>query len=929
MTPQEHQTFINCCLKTEITELGPYLNAIRPETRTAMIQHNSFKVLKTLAAKGENDRLEQLLSYCHVREKNAFISGDDYQIMHEIAENGDSAMLDLLYAQMSDENKAGLLCALDYEIFRIALEQETSTLFESLWEKARTQFSVHEQQDIFLANDAAIFNKALRSKSTLVPFIFSTVTPETKKQLLSSYTDLSMANGELLQLLFHEARALQDPKTGNTIIDGMIAYDNYAAFRYAMIDNHIDIAQIIYDAASSGHQIAMIDMHQEELLSTAKQINLSQTLNFLQAALLSQPSPELSEVGFLKFLWDKLTQEQKNTMFLSDNYELFTHAAAQGNSQALQLLYEKAPAEQKKIMLLSQTDKAFKLAIEKGYDETVAFLWHCVQEQLTFEEAQDFLRSGHCDVLITAVKNNQRSILEMLVAHATPETLRAFLSENHYASFTHAAAMGSLLCLEFLWVMAQSHDRENPESHLCHDLISGGIYQAFSQAIAHGHRDTTEFIYAHLPPETQQFLLSEHYVDFIGQRETDPQRFAPLEEFFQQNMSQELRAFLELRRAEVPQPGELQKEALNDESSDIPLTPSEQAQLGDAQSFYHDRIGTKQQVQKVIEELRETLITRYLKDPAIVQQPDGSKLVLPLSYEELQTLLSDESLSKNQQAIFEAYYQNKNHTAYRYFLDDNKWLDPYAIHGVVNEKNTKRTFFKENEDLIALAFVAVTDEKIQGITGATWEDRLDFFISQLSDIARAHNRDRTGVANYDDLRADNPSCRFGITRRLYQSVLDHPLFIPLIDLLEAQIVEQMKNHFQKKINPRNHQALLKAWQDCVEYPSSESLAVLQQLNPTETELEDIARQVKLNLKELFSKAPRLLDYIETQDFSNMMKYKLHLPKEIGCYALKFASQTNLERLLKQYLQNAPTTFLARENSPYSQEPPTSPHNKKL
>lgn len=171
---------------------------------------------------------------------------------------------------------------------------------------------------------------------------------------------------------------------------------------------------------------------------------------------------------------------------------------------------------------------------------------------------------------------------------------------------------------------------------------------------------------------------------------------------------------------------------------------------------------------------------------------------------------------------------------------------------------------------------------------------------QIGDISRAHNRDMTRLKCYDDLRADDPSCCFGITRRLQQSVLDHPLFIPLLDLVEAQIVSQMRESFESKINRENSEALLHAWQECVEFPSKEYVSVLHQIDPSPQEIEQIKKRVLSNLEKILEKVPRLIDYIHSNDFQDLLIKKLKIPREIDCYALMFASQTNLGLILHKH-----------------------------
>ena len=112
------------------------------------------------------------------------------------------------------------------------------------------------------------------------------------------------------------------------------------------------------------------------------------------------------------------------------------------------------------------------------------------------------------------------------------------------------------------------------------------------------------------------------------------------------------------------------------ESSMTALSTGEQQRLQAASDRYQPML-TRRGVDDVMQELRLNLEERYRLHPAKIESQDieSQDLNLPFDWE----AFSQEDLSTEQrQAALIAYYQNKDHTAWRYLSKPNPWMNPDA-----------------------------------------------------------------------------------------------------------------------------------------------------------------------------------------------------------------------------------------------------------
>lgn len=247
----------------------------------------------------------------------------------------------------------------------------------------------------------------------------------------------------------------------------------------------------------------------------------------------------------------------------------------------------------------------------------------------------------------------------------------------------------------------------------------------------------------------------------------------------------------------------LRETAEDHESSIRSLTPSEKKMLDAVVTQYGSKL-TKEDEKRLFIEFKETLKDRYEKNPAKVILKGNIPLELPFTWEEFEEL--GLSGREREQALI-AYYKHPDHTVHRFLSKPNHWIDPDAPYRKYDVEHPEWGNYADFEGYISEIvhlWLAASDELATPTEGYTLEGRIENFIKELSLIARGHNWDRRRpvlgpdkqplknsrgqiiTEEYDDLRPDSPSCYSGQPRRLFQSVLGHPL----LTILTHEIVQQ-------------------------------------------------------------------------------------------------------------------------------------------
>jgi hypothetical protein len=273
--------------------------------------------------------------------------------------------------------------------------------------------------------------------------------------------------------------------------------------------------------------------------------------------------------------------------------------------------------------------------------------------------------------------------------------------------------------------------------------------------------------------------------------------------------------------AELQQQPNLSVLAENPESSMVSFTEAEEHCIKELRQQYQEE-QKRLTVHGIMQMLRNTLRSRYSKEPATITVPKengaATTIRLPMDWNDFEAL----ALNPVQRLLaLRAYYQNVNHSAWRYLQQPNPWIHPNADYVVINQNNPteKWSTYATYQLLIALLFLGARDRLVPGIDDYTPQKRLYLFFNTLAYMARAHNWDHRRVVlnkdqqpaldvegqliyeDYDDQEADRPVCLPGAKRELFHALQGHPaLNILTWDIVLLEIHLFVRAHFANKIS---------------------------------------------------------------------------------------------------------------------------------
>ena len=307
--------------------------------------------------------------------------------------------------------------------------------------------------------------------------------------------------------------------------------------------------------------------------------------------------------------------------------------------------------------------------------------------------------------------------------------------------------------------------------------------------------------------------------------------------------------------------------AIDSHSSTLPLTVREEHRLKELYDHYKPLID-EHGVELLMAELRKELIQVYNQNPAkvvITNDKEAEKILfLPVDMDSLLASLKSPELKEQ---VFQAYYQHKIHTALRFVSNPNPWLWREAEYVIRQPSRPDLccSHFLDFQDLIVLLWQASKDTAFPPSDGYDVEGRRQLFFEELALTGRAQNCTKMHIKmdamghpvldsdknpiqeEVDDFKeGDDPSCPSGIKRRLFQSVLSHPLLkIVTRDHIAQQINSFVFNHFKLLINEHTRIPLLSAWVRYTSSPNPNDSKILQRLNiPTEKQQEWFESLVK-------------------------------------------------------------------------------------
>jgi hypothetical protein len=591
----------------------------------------------------------------------------------------------------------------------------------------------------------------------------------------------------------------------------MIEAGDYAAFRYAAENGHLDVLRYLEEKAH-GRLQEMIGANNYHAFSYAA---------------------ENGHLDVLRYLEEK-APERLQAMIGAGDYAAFRYAAENGHLDVLRYLEEKAPGSFQ-AMIGANDYHAFSYAAQNGHLDVLRYL-----EEKSPDRFQTMIEAGDYGAFHSAARNGHLDVVRHLLTHPSCFAY----AEQHQAEYGELV----LPCLseKITSLRAQKATLELESPNAVFNVENPTEAQLLFFMARHLIRLNSP---AH--QDDLLFLLSIPSVRALAHTEVTQSRSnelirlalsignAPAAQLLLSIPAvRQLTEQNDFYRAEVRNGLDVGALARDRESSMTALSQGERERLQAAIDRYQPMIAAAG-VQNIMNDLREKLTSRYEDAPAVLTRTNGEQISLPLEWVAFQALgLSAEE--RNQ--AMRAYAQNKDHSAWRYLSRPNPWMHANASYVEVNPSNhaEKWSTFEEYQPLISMLYLAATDVGSSPIEGYTLETRLTGFIDELALIGRAHNWDRRrpsangGTEEHDDLEGDRPSCYSGVKRRLFQSVRGHALFAILTpEILQLEINEYVRQYVSERLNDSNRASIKAILDEMIEEgdaPESENLAQLKTLD---------------------------------------------------------------------------------------------------
>ena len=618
---------------------------------------------------------------------------------------------------------------------------------------------------------------------------------------------------------------------------------------------------------------------------------------------------------FLRFM-----PNQVKAMVQFETYQAFGSAACKGNLAVMERLIE----------LISNRRQGFGATFHAAMKRLMA---------LPHNDLQDMISARNYKAFQVAAGNGHLSVMKRLIELA-PDKVRVMTSANNYAAFRYASSNNHLDNLDVinflfqqnvsLFAYAEPHEEEFGEKYVHPFVIQNLTALRVARVAVEAENVNAVFDVTNLEQSKCCFYLLRNIIRRNDPALLDDIRFLTeipsvktlLHTAVTPNQSNELfrlalnkgnqaAAEILLTVPEVynlavqhdfysreAQGGlDLNALAMDRESSMTALTLGEQKRLNAAIKLYRPIIRARG-IESLMTELRDVLMARYQKSPARVNTDDRRIINLPATWDEWCELRETFSVNTRKQAL-EAYAKHKDHSAWRYLEKPNPWMAedaPYVNRDTLGAYST----FEGYKPLIAMFFLGASDKNTLPCDGYTFETRLEHFIDELALIGRAHNWDKTRIRRdvsghsveeeYDDLKGDKPSCYSGVKRRLFQSVLGHPLLkILTMDDIKQELREVVREQFKQCITKHPSEAVKwkKGWDKVCETGLGDE--ALSGLNIPESDQVAFIEVLRIKYPSQFDGDPGFKLYIQD-------RFKLN--ELVSTHAARFGGEIDLTALLE-------------------------------
>ena len=644
-------------------------------------------------------------------------------------------------------------------------------------------------------------------------------------------------------------RFLMHTKLMNIISEG-----NIEELRSLIQGEPIECQSIISSDDFDGFFLAAVNGHLDILKELKKLIPADQVADIIRGGdyTIFYLTAEKGHSDIMVELITSLPANEVADMIRSQDYNGFCWTAGFGDFNMMERLLDLMPADEATKMISINNYRPLRLATEHGQLDMMVKLINLMPAEDIF----DTICFEDYDVFCSTARNGHIAVMEKLLSLIPADEIAQMITADDYEAFNSAERNGHLAVIERLMLFPEVFWYAE-ESYT--DRASAFAEQFFERLRQRMSNSTDFFDITDAEEARLCFYIMRHFIEQNTDESYEKLRhlltIPALQHRAHQTMTQgfpnELLSVareVENRAAityllTIPAVNALDQ-IVYEESSMRALTEDEVKKLRQAAKKYLPKTKQLGGAAAVIDSIKKQLITRYEENAAMFNPEDGSIISLPLSADAFNQLaLSPEMHAR---ALI-SYYQHPLHSAYRYLSKPNSWIHPEAEHVYREPDGTAYSTYETHQELIALMYLAVTDEDIPVIHDISTEVRLNFFFNELAWIGRAHNWNETRInavtdeeEYYDDLEADKPSCAGGIKRRLMQAsfLLGHPLFEMLNSSdIDVEVIKIVRAHFMSRITDANIVELHQAWDDILAGDASSSPSPLDVLNFSAAEQE--------------------------------------------------------------------------------------------
>jgi hypothetical protein len=814
-----------------------FINRLKVQEMVAAYDYEAFR---NAAEKGHLPVINRLIEIAPDKVQE-MVAADHYEAFRFAAKNGHFPVINRLI-EIAPDKVQEMVAADHYEAFRKAAsyghlpvinrlqEMVAARGYGALWQAIPNGFLLFmnrlKVQEMVAAHDYDAFRSAATYGHFPVINRLIEIAPDKVQEMVGTYDYAAFRSAASYGHLPVINRLIE---IAPDKVQEMVAARDYEAFRNAASYGLLPVINRLIEIAPDKVQ-EMVAARDYEAFRNAATRGLLPVINRL-----------------IEIAPDKVQE-----MVAAWGYDAFRSAATRGHLPVINRLIEIAPDKVQE-MVAAGNYKAFKCVARDGQ---LLIMNRLIE--IAPDKVQEMVAAGNYAAFRSAAYNGHLPVINRLIEIA-PDKVQEMVADGNYLALGYAVSRGHLPLINRLLLIpaalayAEMHEQEYGARYV-HPFIQTtltslrGEIAVFEQEHLNGVFDIADpekaklyfYMIRNLIRRNDatllddlRFLLRIPAVKALAHTAVTPGEPNELMRLAlrvgNQGAAEILLTIPAVRvlteqnnfyRTEQRRGIDFAALARDRESSMRALSTDEQRRLKKATERYQPLMKSAG-VPNIMSDLRKTLEYRYDENPAFLTRDDQEIIKLPINWASFNQLTLN---PKERARALTAYYQNKDHSAWRYLSKPNPWMAPNASYVYVNPDNREERWstFEEYQPLISTLYLAATDASTPATDGWTLETRLEHFIDELAHIGRAHNwddtRERTNAQGevcreeYDNLKGDKPSCYSGVNRRLFQSVMGHPLLTFLtLNGVKQELREFMRDHFKELIKALGSDDLGKVW----------------------------------------------------------------------------------------------------------------------